>query len=310
MKSANNKKQVHESYVGDKAFNDNIMPSFYIIEPTNYCNYSCPICPNRLYQDSERGYMSMDLFQKIVNQIKDVAEVIQLYWVGEPLLHSDIFEMISYCKKTTTAKVMLSTNGSLLTKEKSKKLVDSGLDKLIVSMDAADSNDIYGAIRTNGNINNLNFNVISLLEYLDYLDITLQFILTNINEIEKEAFIQKWSQYNVKISIQCLYTWANQLPELNNLSDYLSPMKNEKRVPCADLWYKMAIHWNGNVSRCCFDWSFNNVIGDLNSQTVFDIWNGSVIRDLRNSHKALHFDVLCSECDAWATEQEYEYLFE
>lgn len=312
MKKSNikNSEQLHCCYIRDINHYRSIMPSFYIIEPTNYCNYSCPICPNRFYTSSEKGYMSYELFEKIVLQIKDFADVIQLYWVGEPLLHPRIFDMITYCKMNTKARIMISTNGSLLTESNCKKLIESGLDKLIVSMDAAESNEVYNSIRMSGDINILNTNVTHLMSYVDKLDITLQFILTNVNEAEKDSFIKKWDPYNVKVSIQCLYTWANQLPELNNFSSYLSPMIGQERVPCADLWYKIAIHWNGDVSRCCFDWSFRNIVGNLNSQSVQELWNSSDVLSLRKRHKELDFDSLCKCCDAWATEQEYDYLFE
>lgn len=305
----NNSKELHKSYSTDSLC-DNIMPSYYIIEPTNYCNYSCPICPNRLYDETEKGFMPFELFEKIILQIRDFADVIQIYWVGEPLLHSRIYDMITYCKKNTQAKIMISTNGSLLSSNNNKRLLDSGLDKLIISMDAAESNEVYKAIRTNGNIEQLNSNVTSLLSYADEMDITLQFVLTNVNENEKSKFIEKWSRYNVNVSIQCLYTWANQLPELNSFSNCLSPMLGLQRVPCADLWYKISIHWNGDVSRCCFDWSFKNVIGNLNYQSIREIWNSSGFIALRNSHKNLKFDNLCKNCDAWATEQEYDWLFD
>ena len=304
-----NSELLHRSYLEGEC-GSSIMPSYYIIEPTNHCNYSCSICPNRLYASDEKGYMSYDMFENIVSQISCFADVIQLYWVGEPLLHPQIYDMIAHCKSHTNAKVMLSTNGSLLTYDTCKKLVDNGLDKLIVSMDAADSNEVYNAIRTYGNLEQLNLNVIQLMEFASQIDITLQFILTNVNEIERERFIEKWTPFGVKISVQCLYTWANQLPELNGLSSFMSPMIGQERIPCADLWYKIAIHWNGDVSRCCFDWSYKNVLGNVNYKTVREIWNESGIRCLRMCHHKLDFDGLCEGCDAWATEKEYEYLFE
>lgn len=299
----------HANYQNQKDITSNL-PPYYIIEPTNYCNYACRICPNRFYKDSEKGFMDFGLFSKILEQIKDVAEVIQLYWLGEPLLHPQIIMMIEACKAKTHAKVMISTNGSLLSEEFAKKLVDARLDKLIVSMDAAASNEIYQSIRCNGNIELLNNNVSNLLKYASTLDITLQFILTFENQCEKEAFIKKWENKGVKISIQCLYTWANQMSELKKMSDYLSPMIAKSRVPCADLWYKMAIHWDGHVSRCCFDWSFDSCVGDVKKDSVFDVWNSAQMRNLRKQHCKADYAGICKNCDAWATEEEYDTLFD
>lgn len=307
--SMEEKDKIHEDYILKNEITKSL-PIYYIIEPTNHCNFACKICPNRFYSHDEKGYMSISLFEKIISQIGDIAEVIQLYWLGEPLLHPEIIDMISICKKKTHAKIMISTNGSLLDDTCARKMVDAGLDKLIVSMDAAESHSIYETIRCNGNIDALNNNVSNLLKYSDVLDITLQFILTFDNQSEREAFEKKWSQKGAKISIQCLYTWANQMPELNNYSNYLSPMLGEDQVPCADLWYKMAIHWNGKVSMCCFDWSFDNCIGDINIQTIASIWNDYKIVSLRNHHCNGSYPGICKKCDAWATEKEYDTLFD
>lgn len=305
--SLNNIENIHLAYLGK--CKNKIMPLFYVIEPTNCCNYACPICPNRNYRASEKGYMNMALFKRILEQIKDFADVIQLYWVGEPLLSPSIIDMIKYCKRDTHAKIMLSSNGSLLTKETVDKIVGSGLDKLIISMDAAESNKIYNQIRTNGDIRVLNENTMEMIKRNSQIDITLQFILTNVNEEEKERFVKKWARYPVTIRIQCLYTWANQLPELNDFSNHLSPMIGKRRRPCSDLWYKMVVHWNGQVSLCCFDWTFKNVIGDLNTQSIEDIWNSDTINRFRSAHMESNYSGLCEKCDAWATEDEYKSLF-
>ena len=58
-----NSELLHRSYI-DCECDSSIMPSYYIIEPTNHCNYSCPICPNRLYANDEKGYMSYEMIEK------------------------------------------------------------------------------------------------------------------------------------------------------------------------------------------------------------------------------------------------------
>lgn len=308
MKSINpqNIDNIRNSYEG-KASNQ-IMPNIYIIEPTNNCNYSCSICPNRLYSKSEKGFMSLELFSKIISQIAEYADLIQLFWIGEPLLHNDLCEMVRQAKIHTKAKVSISTNGSYLSEEIVAQLVNSGLDDLIISLDGAESNEIYGQIRRNGKLDSVKKNVKSILRYSSSISITIKFILTNINKCEMQQFIEQWKDYGVKIKIQCLYTWANQLPELNTFSDYLSPQLQNKRVACSDLWYKIAIHWNGKVSICCFDWSFKNVFGDLTEDTIENVWNCSFINQLRESHLKETYTLICKKCDAWAEPIEYEEL--
>lgn len=287
------------------------LPCYYIIEPTNICNYRCAICPNALRENQAAlGMMSLDLFHNILNQISESAKVIQLYWMGEPLLHENIFYMIRECKQRTRAKIMLSTNGSLLSSEISTKLVESGLDELIVSVDACESQDIYGKIRVGGDIRDLNSNIESLLLNKGNMSVVLQFIDMYVNRSEKERFLNKWKDSDCKTEISCLYTWASQIPSLNLASDNLSPVLKKKRVPCADLWNKMAIHWNGGVSACCFDFADKLLLGNCTNTSLEEIWNGLYINELRKQHmQEKHLSEPCTFCDAWAEPEEYEDLY-
>lgn len=287
------------------------LPYYYIIEPTNICNFRCSICPNSLLEyQAASGMMSLGLFKCILNQISENAKVIQLYWMGEPLLNENIFWMIQECKRRTKAKIIISTNGSLLSPEVSKRLVDSGLDEIIISVDACESQDIYGKIRVGGDIKALNSNIQSLILNRGNMSVVLQFIDMYINRTEKEKFLNKWKLFDCKMEISCLYTWANQIPSLNLASDNLSPVLNKKRIPCADLWNKMAIHWDGNISACCFDYANKLVIGNCTNTSLEDIWNSSFANKLRKQHLQGKFLLKpCSYCDAWAEPKEYKEMY-
>lgn len=287
------------------------LPFYYIIEPTNICNFNCSICPNSLVTNqATSGMMSLDLFDCILSQVTESARVIQLYWLGEPLLNKNIFRMIQKCKQRTHAKIIISTNGSLLSSEVSKRLVDSGLDEIIISVDACESQDIYGKIRTGGDIKSLNDNIQSLLLNKGSMSVVLQFIDMYINQPEKEKFLNKWKPFECKREISCLYTWANQIPSLNLASDNLSPVLRKRRVPCADLWNKMAIHWDGSISACCFDYANKLVIGNCVDTLLEDIWNNSYANNLRNQHmRGKNLLEPCSHCDAWAEPEEYERMY-
>src|SRR3954464_15954602 len=104
---------------------DMIIPPIYVIEPTNSCNVDCIMCPNRHYK--EHGTMSFDLFVAIIDQISPYAKVIMLYFVGEPLLHPRIVDMIRYCKAHTSARIVLSTNAMLLDGLLAEQIIESVL---------------------------------------------------------------------------------------------------------------------------------------------------------------------------------------
>lgn len=254
--------------------------------------------------------MSLDLFDSILNQISDNAKVIQLYWMGEPLLNENIYHMIEKCKCSTQAKVIMSTNGSLLSLEVSKRLVDCGLDEIIVSVDACDSQDIYGKIRVGGDIKILNNNIQYLILNKGNMSVVLQFIDLYVNQSEKQRFVNKWNSFDCKLEISCLYTWANQMPSLNLASDNLSPVLKKRRVSCADLWNKMAIHWDGNISACCFDFANKLVMGNCMHTSLVDIWNSDFANKLRKQHlQGKYLLKPCSCCDAWAEPGEYEEMY-
>lgn len=285
------------------------LPQYYIIESTNLCNFKCPICPNSIKRDFLKGYMNFNLLEHILSQIKYRAKVIQLYWLGEPLLDSSLVDKIVMCKKRTDAKVILSTNGSLLSEKLVRQLDDAGLDEIIISVDACENQKIYSQIRCGGNIKKLNKNIEVLLEYKGNIAVFLQFIDMYVNKSEKENFLKKWELSDCKTEVSCLFTWSNQIPALKIASDELSPVINKQRQPCADLWNKMAIHWNGDVSACCFDYSDSLHLGNCEEEMLIDIWNGIRARKLREEHLSGIYPGICKDCDAWAEIGEYEAMY-
>ena len=112
-------------------------PVCLYLETTNRCNLLCTTCP-RTYEELEpEADMSWDLFRRIVDQVPDIARVV-LHGVGEPMLVKDLARMIRHLKDRG-AYVLFNTNGTLLTARRGREMVDSGLDELRVSLDAADA---------------------------------------------------------------------------------------------------------------------------------------------------------------------------
>jgi len=118
----------------------------------------------------------MDTFEKIIEEIKPYASLIQLYWMGEPLMNPNIFEFINMVKSRTKATIILSTNGSLLSDHVSDKLLLTKLDKLIIDVDAA-TKDTYQEIRSKGDFDQLLNNIEYIISRnIDTTEIILQFL--------------------------------------------------------------------------------------------------------------------------------------
>ena len=111
-------------------------PVCLYLEVTNRCNLLCETCPRTFETLEPPADMSWELFTKIVDQVPNVARVV-LHGVGEPMLVKDLPRMIRYLKDRGTY-VLFNTNGTLMQPKRFQELIDTGLDELRVSLDAAD----------------------------------------------------------------------------------------------------------------------------------------------------------------------------
>jgi MoaA/NifB/PqqE/SkfB family radical SAM enzyme len=119
-------------------------PVCLYLEVTNRCNLLCETCPRTFETLEPPADMSWSLFTRIVDQYPNIARVV-LHGVGEPMLVKDLPRMIRYLKDRGTY-VLFNTNGTLLQPKKFQGLIDSGLDELRVSLDAADR-ETYARVR-------------------------------------------------------------------------------------------------------------------------------------------------------------------
>ncbi|MDD5416927.1 MAG: radical SAM protein [Candidatus Aenigmarchaeota archaeon] len=125
-------------------------PHTLMIEPTNYCNLKCPLCPTgagRLGRPVQT--VDFEEYKKIIDEMGKYIVHLRLFGWGEPLLHKDLFKMVSYAKRKGMF-VNFHTNAFFLTKENTKAMVDSGLDDLNISLDGA-SQETYSKYRKQGN---------------------------------------------------------------------------------------------------------------------------------------------------------------
>src|SRR5260370_8265204 len=106
------------------------------LETTNRCNLLCTTCPRTFEALEPPADMSWELFTSIVDQFPKIARVV-LHGVGEPMMVRELPRMIRYLKDRGTY-VLFNSNGTLLTRRRSQELIDSGLDELRISLDAAE----------------------------------------------------------------------------------------------------------------------------------------------------------------------------
>ena len=130
--------------INDRSTVAETMPVCLYLEVTNRCNLLCETCPRTFEELEPPQDMSWEVFTRIVDQVPDVKRVV-LHGVGEPMLVKDLPRMIRYLKSRGIY-VLFNTNGTLLSKNKRRELIETGLDELRVSLDAAEA-DSYLKVR-------------------------------------------------------------------------------------------------------------------------------------------------------------------
>ena len=144
------------------------------IEPTNFCNLSCPLCLTTSENQSRpRASLSYGTFKNFIDQVGDYLLLIVLWNWGEPFLNPDIFKMISYAKSKNIL-IHSSTNGNVqFSEEKAERLVKSGLDSLIFAVDGT-TQKTYSKYRKGGNLELVLANIRTIVKIKKILELQLQ----------------------------------------------------------------------------------------------------------------------------------------
>lgn len=258
------------------------LPFLLMIEPSSICNLNCPMCPIVLNKTKreKKGHMKFEIFKKIIDEISDNIIAISLWNYGEPLLNPDLPQMIEYAKKRNIITIV-STNGMLLNNFLNAKLINSGLDYLILSFDGA-TKKTYERYRGEGaDYEKVVSNLKSLIKIKKEMGktnpfINLQFIVMKENEHEIPLIKEFAKQINIdKLSFK-KFTFVGE-----NLDKFLP--KEEKYILgkykskiqmkiCARLWDSSVISWNGEIIPCCGDLNFEYNLGNINEENFTKIW--------------------------------------
>jgi len=275
-------------------------PQVVIFEIVAGCNLQCIICPSKK-MTRPKGVMEFNLYKHLIDEIKENNKNIELWTplMGEVFLYKDIiFKYINYAKQAGLKKVFLNTNFILFDTNWIKQLDESGLDRLIISVDAA-TEEVYKKIRVGGNFNKLESNIHSLLEAkskgkLQNLEIVLQFIVQDENQHEEEFFKKKWSGKGLTLKIRQKLGWGLSIHAENlNIPD------KERNVPCPWLMRTMTIHWTGQVAQCDAAWNGDFYMGDVTKQTIKEVWLDKLLKR-REKHLRNEFDFYpCNKCKDW-----------
>jgi radical SAM protein with 4Fe4S-binding SPASM domain len=259
-------------------------------EPTTSCNLRCPECPSGLRAFTRpTGMMEKKMFNDMVDQLsKDLLYLI-FYFQGEPYLNPDFLDMVKYAsqKKIYTA---TSTNAHYLNDKNAKRTVESGLDRLIISIDGT-TQDVYEQYRVGGKLEKVLEGTKNIIKWKKELKsktpfIFFQFLVVKPNEHQVKD-IKKLAKEigvdEVRFKTAQVYDYKNDpnqlIPVNKKYSRYRKnkndeyEIKNDLNNHCWRLWHSPVITWDGLVVPCCFDKDAQHQLGDLKGKSFKEIWN-------------------------------------
>jgi MoaA/NifB/PqqE/SkfB family radical SAM enzyme len=276
-------------------------PSVILIENTNCCNAQCVMCPRETLT-RKRGFMEFGLFEKIIREVSRASRtpVVHLHGFGEPLLDESLPERILLAKTCGIKHTYLVTNASLLFPETSRKIINAGLDTMKISFYGTDEESYRATMRR------LDFKV-ALHNIREFVRIRkelkkrtpkliLQYLPQEAHEAKTKEFQSLWRSILDKRAGDCLNRIA-----LHNYGGGRTYNRVGERIMsvCFYPWTALSVLCDGRAVTCCVDYNGVQGVGDLNFQSVMEIWNGSVLSAIRRNFGKLDYSGFptCLCCD-------------
>lgn len=304
------------SYLLSRVFKKPIVLGFPFslsIEPTTACNLACPECPSGLKQFSRpTGKLDLNMHKQMLEQVKSSVFYVNYYFQGEPFLHPQFLDLIREAKKARMY-TATSTNAHFIDKSKALEIIDSGLDRLIISVDGI-TQATYEQYRVNGSLS-------KVLEASAFLVqakkerrsatpfLIFQFLAVKPNEAEIPAVFTLAKEIGideVRIKTAQLYDFKNGnslMPEQEEYARYAKQsdgtfkLKGRQGNHCWRMWSGSVLTWDGKVVPCCFDKDASHVLGSMKEQSFDQIWKSKAYKQFRFSILKNRQEIdICKNC--------------
>ncbi|HXC04795.1 MAG TPA: SPASM domain-containing protein [Bacteroidia bacterium] len=289
------------------------MPISISIEPTTSCNLRCPECPSGLRSFSRpTGMLEEAFFRKTIDELYPDLIYLTFYFQGEPYLNPRFLDLVRYAHSrhifTST-----STNAHYLDEAAAKATVESGLDRLLISLDGT-TQETYASYRIGGELSKVLEGTRRLVKWKKALNsstpiLIFQFLVVKPNEHQLQDVQQLALELGVdevKFKTAQIYDYKNGnklIPDNNRYSRYRPKkdgtweLKNRLENHCWKLWQSPVITWDGVVVPCCFDKDAQHAMGDLKNTSFRELWQGKEYRTFRSSVLKSRSEIdICTNC--------------
>ena len=297
------------------------LPMTISFEPTTACNLRCPECPSGLRAfNRATGNLKSDFFRKTIDQLSNRLIYLIFYFQGEPYINPAFLDMVKYANKKGLYTIT-STNAHFLNDESARRTVESGLDRLIISVDGT-TQEVYEQYRKEGSLEQVLKGARNIIKWKRKLKsakpyVIFQFLVVKPNEHQINdvyALADEIGVDDVHLKTAQIYDYADGNPLIPTQSKYSRytlqddgtyRVKNKLLNHCWKLWHACVITWDGVVVPCCFDKDATHAMGDLKTRTFQEIWNNGNYaqfrKDILRGRDQIDICQNCTEgCKVWA----------
>jgi radical SAM protein with 4Fe4S-binding SPASM domain len=290
------------------------LPVSISFEPTTSCNLRCPECPSGLRAFSRpTGMLKKDFFRETIDQLHRELLYLIFYFQGEPYLNPDFLDMVKYAssKGIYTA---TSTNAHYLTEANARRTVESGLDRLIISIDGT-TQETYKQYRVGGNLEKVLEGARNIVKWKQELKsktplVVFQFLVVRHNEHQ----IEEVKRIAKEIGVDDVWLKTAQVYDYENDPNGLIPtnarysrykknsegkmvFKGNNANHCWRLWHDPVITWDGTVVPCCFDKDARHKLGSLHQQSFRELWQNGDYQRFRSQVLQSRANIdICANC--------------
>jgi radical SAM protein with 4Fe4S-binding SPASM domain len=283
------------------------------IEPTTACNLGCPECPSGLKQFSRpTGKLDLKLHETMLNQLGKNVFYINYYFQGEPFLHPQFLELIRSAKQKKIY-TSTSTNAHFIDEKKATEIVQSGLDRLIISIDGTDQKT-YENYRIHGQLDKVIEATKLLIAAKKELKsqtphLIFQFLVVAPNEHQIEDILALGKNIGideVRLKSAQLYDYKHGnslMPKSEKYARYklqkdgTYKLKYKTGNHCWRMWSSCVLTFDGRVVPCCFDKDASHLLGKINEMDFKQIWQGKQYGNFRNAVLTNRNEIdICKNC--------------
>ncbi len=258
------------------------------IETTNACNAKCIICPHHKMTRTVKR-MDAELYHRVIDESAEYGcEEVHLHNFGEPFLDKRLEEFVAYAKDAGIAKVKIFSNGSIISTDRARGVLEAGIDEIKVSFDGATKEE-FEKIRYPLKFDDVVNNMVELVRVRDEMGSDARIYVACCSTSDKSQTMAMLESKVDGFSFGKIHNWGSE--------DY-ETSKTKLRKPCRRVWETLTVLSNGDVSLCCLDYDGSVLLGNVNEQSIHEIWRSDKYRRVRDAHRkaAQQQIALCGSC--------------